>query len=329
MRDMDQFKRMQQRVAFEAFTQGGKRLEDVLQRIPVDQVIGKFFEALEAHNVRLAPASFKASFEADIRFTYKSIRNVTLHMINGYPCIMYYIEKTKSLRWIKFGIINQSNSMKPFIFMGATIGKVIDANGNIDQRSFSSVCKNILKHSFVKKVDPVETAAKAYIDQYGSVVLDAFKKFTNSVQSSIDRVLASKPLYKEFPPYFIPEDADLSDMWFEARNKFDCVLLGQVITEGSADFFLKNLDEDELRASNNLYGSTDADIEDVRKMYENMEMAIEFGKQVERIVNTALRTFMQDLRAGGLKPTRQDYFHLTEEFLYEGLLVYLDSDFKA
>ena len=64
-------------------------------------------------------------------------------------------------------------------------------------------------------------------------------------------------------------------------------------------------------------------------MYENIEMAIEFGKQVERIVNTALRTFMQDLRAGGLKPTGQDYFHLTEEFLYEGLLVYLDSDFKA
>lgn len=181
----------------------------------------------------------------------------------------------------------------------------------------------------MKKVDPVEAATKAYVDQYGSVVLDAFNKFTNSVQSSIDRALASKPLYKEFPLYFIPEDAGLSDMWFDIHNKFDCLLLGRVITEGSADFFLKELDEDELRVLNNLYDSTDADIEDVKKMYENMEMAIEFGKQVERIVNTALRTFIQDLRAGGLKPTGQDYFHLTEEFLYEGLLVYLDSDFKA
>lgn len=305
---MDQFKRMQQRVAFEAFTQGGKRLENLLQRAPVDQVIGKFFDALKAQNVHLAPASFKPSFETEIRFSYKGNRNVSLRTINGCPCIIYYIEKTKVLHWIKFGIINQSNSMKPIIFMGASIGKIFDANGNIDKQSFMSVCKSILKHSFVDKVDPAEVAGKAYADQYGPVVLAAFKKFTNSVQSSIDRILASKPLYKEFPLYFIPEDAKLDELWFNMRNKFDCVLLGKVITESSADFFLKETDESELHSQDNLYGSTDADITDVRKMYDNMSEAINYSKQVEKIVNSALRVFMQDLRAGGLKPTSRIIF---------------------
>jgi hypothetical protein len=171
---------------------------------------------------------------------------------------------------------------------------------------------------------------KAYEAKYGPTISRLHKQCNDAILKDL-KYLTEKKEFKDFEVMYRAEKSEYADMWFDymtaesylkyADTNFSHLLVGQAIP-----FYMVKeyyLDDDAIGTS--FYASEN---EKKQLKSKSHEVLMAYAKASNAIVEKHVDALVRELNKLGVKVEGWDYEHISDEFVYEDVLIDLVPPFK-
>lgn len=182
-----------------------------------------------------------------------------------------------------------------------------------------------LAKTFIDGVPYLEWMEKAAARQreIGPIIVKLHKEFCDETKADLQKMKQANSQFKDFPILFYPTGSEYEDLYIDIDPRypqllFSTIAVAMAVPSGATEFF--NINEIENNIDSNVM--TDVDKKAVaNKSYQLIEKYLEAS---DKVISKHLNTMISKLKQAGIPVKDWDYEHMSEEFVFEMIVIECD-----